>query len=158
MSQSSKKMRPRLRAVHAALIREESHGADNHHRPAVGCAGRRQFGALGWGGFILTVPILTYVLGVEPREAVAVGTSLLVIVMKSFAGFAGYLFSVQLQWPVLIAFTAMAIAGSFVGVKLAGLVPERTLRKGFGWFVLAMGAFVLAQEVPHLLTDVISKI
>jgi uncharacterized membrane protein YfcA len=74
-----------------------------------------------------------------------------VIVMKSFAGLAGYLFSVQLDWPVVLAFTGMAIAGSFIGVRLAGIVPERALRKGFGWFVLAMGAFVFVQEVPAVL-------
>ena len=39
---------------------------------------------------------------------VAVGTSLLVITMKSFAGLSGYLFSVQLNWPIVLAFTATA--------------------------------------------------
>jgi hypothetical protein len=32
-------------------------------------------------------------------------------------------------------------------------VPEKALRKGFGWFVLAMGAFVLAQELPPLVAS-----
>ena len=82
--------------------------------------------------------------------AIAVGTSLLVITMKSFAGLSGYLFSVQLNWPIVLAFTATAIAGSFAGVALAGRVPERALRKGFGIFVLVMGAFVLVQELPPL--------
>ena len=85
--------------------------------------------------------------------AIAVGTSLLVITMKSFAGLSGYLFSVQLNWPIVLAFTATAIAGSFAGVALAGRVPERALRKGFGIFVLVMGAFVLVQEVPPLITS-----
>lgn len=105
-------------------------------------------GLVGAGGGFLIVPALN-LLGGLPM-AVAVATSLLVIVMKSFAGLAGYLFSVQLNWPLLVAFTATAVIGSFIGVKLAGLVPERSLRKGFGWFVLAMGAFVLVQEVPKL--------
>ncbi|NLA66080.1 MAG: sulfite exporter TauE/SafE family protein [Leucobacter sp.] len=105
-------------------------------------------GLVGAGGGFLIVPALN-LLGGLPM-AVAVATSLLVIVMKSFAGLAGYLFSVQLNWPLLTVFTAVAIAGSFLGVKLAGIVPERSLRKGFGWFVLAMGAFVLVQEVPKL--------
>ena len=85
--------------------------------------------------------------------AIAVGTSLLVITMKSFAGLGGYLFSVQLNWPIVLAFTATAIAGSFAGVALAGRVPERALRKGFGIFVLVMGAFVLVQELPPLITS-----
>lgn len=55
---------------------------------------------------------------------IAVATSLLVIVMKSFAGLAGYLFSVQLDWPIVLGFTGVAIVGSLLGVKLAGLVPR----------------------------------
>lgn len=47
--------------------------------------------------------------------------------------------------------TGTAVAGSFVGSALAGRLPERALRTGFGVFVLAMGAFVLSQELPRLL-------
>ncbi len=103
-------------------------------------------GLVGAGGGFLIVPALN-LLGGLPM-AVAVGTSLLVIAMKSFAGLGGYLFSVQLNWPIVTAFTATAIAGSFVGVALAGRIPERSLRTGFGVFVLVMGAFVLLQEAP----------
>ena len=105
-------------------------------------------GLVGAGGGFLVVPALN-LLGGLPM-AVAVGTSLLVIAMKSFAGLSGYLFSAHIDWPVVLGFTALAVAGSFVGARLAGRVPERTLRKGFGWFVLAMGAFVLVQEVPQI--------
>ena len=38
--------------------------------------------------------------------------------------------------------------GSLVGSRLTGLVPPDTLRKGFGWFVIVMGLFVLVQQVP----------
>lgn len=108
-------------------------------------------GLVGAGGGFLIVPALN-LLGGLPM-AIAVGTSLLVIAMKSFAGLGGYLFSVQLNWPIVLAFTATAIAGSFAGAALAGRIPERALRKGFGVFVLVMGAFVLIQEVPALLSS-----
>lgn len=83
---------------------------------------------------------------------VAVGTSLIVIAMKSFAGLSGYLFSVQLQWPVVLAFTAVAVVGSFIGSAISSRLPEAALRKGFGIFVLVMGVFVLLQEIPALLS------
>ncbi|MCC6269893.1 MAG: sulfite exporter TauE/SafE family protein [Microbacteriaceae bacterium] len=108
-------------------------------------------GLVGAGGGFLLVPALN-LLGGLPM-AVAVGTSLLVIAMNSAAGFAGYLFSVSLDWPTVLAFAAAAIAGSFVGTKLAGVVPDKALRKGFGFFVLAMGIFVLSQEIPRLITS-----
>ncbi|MGR0220072.1 sulfite exporter TauE/SafE family protein [Agromyces sp. ZXT2-6] len=105
-------------------------------------------GLVGAGGGFLIVPALN-LLGGLPM-AVAVGTSLLVIAMKSFAGLGGYLLSVQLDWPVVLAFTAIAVAGSFVGSALAGRIPETALRKGFGIFVLVVGAFVIVQEAPQL--------
>ncbi len=101
-------------------------------------------GIVGAGGGFLVVPALV-LLGGLPMS-VAVGTSLLVIAMKSFAGLAGYLTSVQLDWPLVLGVTAAAVVGSFVGARLAGIVPERALRKGFAVFVLAMAVFVLVQE------------
>lgn len=108
-------------------------------------------GLVGAGGGFLVVPALN-LLGGLPM-AVAVGTSLLVIAMKSFAGLGGYLLSVQVQWPIVLAFTAIAIASSFIGVALAGRIPEKALRKAFGIFVLVMGAFVLFQELPSLIAS-----
>lgn len=105
-------------------------------------------GLVGAGGGFLIVPALS-ILGGLPM-AVAVGTSLLVIVLNASAGFAGYLFSVSLNWPVVLGFAAAAVAGSLLGVKLAGIVPDKALRKGFGFFVLTMGIFVLVQEIPSL--------
>lgn len=106
-------------------------------------------GLVGAGGGFLVVPVLN-LLGGLPM-AMAVGTSLLVVAMKSFAGLGGYLLSVQFNWPLVGAFTAIAVAGSFIGSALAGRIPEKSLRKGFGYFVLAMGAIVLIQEVPDLI-------
>ncbi len=104
-------------------------------------------GLVGAGGGFLVVPALT-LLGGLPM-AVAVGTSLLVMSMKSFAGLAGYLFSVHIQWPIVLAFTAIAVVGSFIGASLSGKIPGPALRRGFGFFVLVMGGIVLAQEIPQ---------
>ena len=109
-------------------------------------------GLVGAGGGFFVVPALN-LLGGLPM-AVAVGTSLLVIAMKSFAGLGGYLVSVQFDWPLVLAFTLIAIGGSFAGTALAGRIPEKTLRRGFGYFVLAMGVLVLVQEVPEVLHTV----
>ncbi|MFJ6025839.1 sulfite exporter TauE/SafE family protein [Pseudarthrobacter sp. NPDC092424] len=103
-------------------------------------------GLVGAGGGFLVVPALA-LLGGLPMS-VAVGTSLVVIAMKSFAGLAGYLTTVQLDWGITLGVTAAAIAGTLAGSKLAGRIPEAALRKAFGWFVLAMGTFVLIQQAP----------
>lgn len=103
-------------------------------------------GLVGAGGGFLVVPALA-LLGGLPMP-VAVGTSLVVIAMKSMAGLGGYLSSVQIDWGLAAAVTAAAVVGSLIGGRLAGRVPPETLRKGFGWFVLAMAAFILVQQVP----------
>ncbi|SBT39291.1 sulfite exporter TauE/SafE family protein [Micromonospora auratinigra] len=103
-------------------------------------------GLVGAGGGFLVVPALA-LLGGLPMP-VAVGTSLVVIAMKSFAGLAGYLSSVQINWGLALAVTAAAIVGSFLGGRLAGRIPADLLRKAFGWFVVVMGIFVLAQQLP----------
>lgn len=104
-------------------------------------------GLVGAGGGFLVVPALV-LLGGLPMP-VAVGTSLIVISMKSFAGLGGYLSSVQIDWSVALAVTAAAVLGALVGARLAGMVNPDALRIGFGWFVLAMSSVILAQEV-HL--------
>ncbi|MEV0899504.1 sulfite exporter TauE/SafE family protein [Actinoplanes sp. NPDC049802] len=106
-------------------------------------------GLVGAGGGFLVVPALA-LLGGLPMP-VAVGTSLLVIAMKSFAGLAGYLAGVHIDWGLAAAVTTAAIAGSLLGGKLAARIREDLLRKAFGWFVLGMGAVVLAQQLPATL-------
>lgn len=106
-------------------------------------------GLVGAGGGFLVVPALA-LLGGLPMP-VAVGTSLVVIAMKSFAGLAGYLSTVQINWGLALAVTAAAIVGSFLGGRLAGKIPADILRKSFGWFVVVMGVFVLGQQLPEQL-------
>ncbi|MFE9095898.1 sulfite exporter TauE/SafE family protein [Streptomyces sp. NPDC007264] len=111
-------------------------------------------GLVGAGGGFLVVPALA-LLGGLPM-AVAVGTSLLVISMKSFAGLAGYLASVHIDWGLAAVVTAAAVAGSLVGGRVAGRIPQDALRKSFGWFVAVMGVFVLGQQTGPQLLDVLS--
>lgn len=104
-------------------------------------------GLVGAGGGFLVVPALV-LLGGLPMEA-AVGTSLVVIAMKSLAGFAGYLGHTEIDWTVGLLVSGAAVAGSFAGSALADRVAPERLRKAFGWFVIVMALFILAQEVPQ---------
>jgi uncharacterized protein len=106
-------------------------------------------GTVGAGGGFLVVPALA-LLGGLPM-ATAIGTSVLVIAMNSFAGLLGYLGTVQIAWGLAGTVTGAAVAGSFVGTALAGKVPQEKLRRGFGVFVLVMAAFILAKQWPTVL-------
>jgi uncharacterized membrane protein YfcA len=104
-------------------------------------------GLVGAGGGFLVVPALA-LLGGLPMP-VAVGTSLIVIAMKSFAGLGGYLSNVQIDWTVGLMVAGAAVVGALLGARLTAMVNPDALRKAFGWFVLAMSSVILAQEI-HL--------
>ena len=99
----------------------------------------------GAGGGFLVVPALA-LLGGLPMP-VAVGTSLVVIAMKSFAGLAGHLSSVTIDWKLAAMVTASAVVGALVGARLTALVNPDSLRQAFGWFVLIMSSVILGQEI-----------
>src|SRR5688572_6069058 len=103
-------------------------------------------GLVGAGGGFLVVPALV-LLGGLPMGA-AVGTSLVVIALKSAAGFAGYLGHVDIPWDLALVVSAAAIGGSLLGGKLSGRIPEAWLRPLFGWFVVVMSAYMLGHQIP----------
>jgi uncharacterized membrane protein YfcA len=106
-------------------------------------------GLVGAGGGFLVVPALV-LLGRLPMET-AIGTSLLVIALKSFAGFAGYIGHTPLDASLALSVVAAAVVGSFAGAALAPRLSARSLRHAFAWLVVAMAFFILAQEAPPVL-------
>lgn len=101
-------------------------------------------GLVGVGGGFLIVPALV-VLGRVPMKE-AVGTSLLVIAMKSGAGFVGYMGQVDVPWAFMSGFTAVAVAGILAGTYLVRFVPQSALKRSFAVFLLIMGTAILYQN------------
>ncbi|MEQ8231068.1 MAG: sulfite exporter TauE/SafE family protein, partial [Gammaproteobacteria bacterium] len=81
----------------------------------------------------------------------AVGTSLLVITMKCFAGLAGYITHVPVDLESGIIVSALAIAGTVLGSRLSKAVSGTQLRQGFGVFVLVIAAILVVIEGSRLL-------
>ncbi|MCE9578934.1 MAG: sulfite exporter TauE/SafE family protein [Deltaproteobacteria bacterium] len=106
-------------------------------------------GFVGAGGGFVIVPALVVIVGLSMPEAVA--TSLLVIAMNSFVAFGATVGAVALDGRVIAAVLIAAIAGGAAGGMVAGRVPAARLRRGFGWFVLAMAAVVLGTELARLI-------
>lgn len=101
-------------------------------------------GLVGAGGGFLIVPALALLGGLPIKKAV--GTSLLVIAMNSFAGFAGHVAHVSIDLRLAALVSTAAVVGSLAGSRLAGLMRPETLRRGFAVFVLVMAVFVLYQQ------------
>jgi hypothetical protein len=101
-------------------------------------------GFIGIGGGFLVIPALV-LLGKTPMKE-AVGTSLIILTLKSVTGFAGYFGRVPIDWNLLISFTVAASGGILLGSYLNQFVSAKQLEKGFGYFVLAVAIFVLIQR------------
>ncbi len=76
----------------------------------------------------------------------AVGTSLLVIALKSATGFLGYLGQVEVPWAFMTLFTSVAVVGILAGTHLVRYVSQGALKRAFAMFLLVMGGFILFQN------------
>jgi hypothetical protein len=106
-------------------------------------------GLVGAGGGFLIVPALVLWAGLPMTQAV--GTSLLVIVLNSLAGFAGTLSHASVDPALVGAVAACAVAGSLGGARLGRAVDPAHLRRAFAGLVLGMAAVILVRESSLLL-------
>ncbi|MGG5171094.1 sulfite exporter TauE/SafE family protein [Pseudarthrobacter sp. J1738] len=100
-------------------------------------------GLLGVGGGFLIVPALTLVLGLP--MAVAVGTSLVIIVINSIAGFAAHLGNLQINWAVTVSFAVGAMVASLLAGRYGSKIPDKVLKRSFGALVILVAVFVSVQ-------------
>ena len=108
-------------------------------------------GFFGVGGGFALVPALVLVLSFPMTTAV--GTSLLVIAVNSATALAARAThgASELDWGVIVAFTAAAIAGSLVGGRVAARVEPRHLTRAFAVLLLAVALYTAVRSVPTLL-------
>lgn len=102
-------------------------------------------GMVGAGGGFLIVPALVLLVNLPIKKAV--GTSLVIIAAKSLIGFLGDIGTGRdIDWGFLLLFTGFAVAGMFGGIYATRYISPLNLKKGFGWFTLAMGIFIIIKE------------
>jgi len=102
-------------------------------------------GLVGAGGGFLIIPALVLLSKLPMKQAV--GTSLLIIAAKSLIGFTGDLGHTVMDWKLLGIVTTLAIIGIFIGNRMSHKIDGDKLKKGFGWFVLVMGIYIIANEL-----------
>jgi hypothetical protein len=113
-------------------------------------------GLVGVGGGFLIVPALVILGGLPMR--LAIGTSLMVVALKSFSGFFKYLgvlssLGASVHWPTIGIFITVGVIGTLIGNALNRRVNQQALKRGFAAFLVVMGIFVLIREVPHVMAD-----
>lgn len=102
-------------------------------------------GMVGAGGGFLIIPALVMFANLPIKRAI--GTSLVIIAFKSLLGF---LFSdaltAAIDWPFLLQFTGIAVLGIFAGVGVGKFIDGSKLKRGFGYFIIAMACFIFTME------------
>ncbi|MBC7567910.1 MAG: sulfite exporter TauE/SafE family protein [Pedobacter sp.] len=101
-------------------------------------------GLIGAGGGFLIIPALVNLLKLPMK--VAIGTSLVIIAVNSLAGFAFSVGHASIHWSFLFTVTSIAIVGIFIGSFISTKIDSKKLKPAFGWFVLAMGIYIIIKE------------
>jgi uncharacterized membrane protein YfcA len=103
-------------------------------------------GLVGAGGGFLIIPALVVLARLPMKRAI--GTSLLIIAINSSIGFIGDLQNPEpIAWSFLLSFSSLSIIGIFVGMFLHRFISGSSLKPAFGWFILAIGLFIISQQV-----------
>jgi uncharacterized membrane protein YfcA len=111
-------------------------------------------GLVGVGGGFLIVPALVLLGGLAVHRAI--GTSLWIIALKSFSGFAKYVgvlsaTGIALNWPLIGLFVVLGAGGSVVGGHVARRLPQARLQKAFAAFLVLMAIAIGWQTLPRAL-------
>jgi uncharacterized membrane protein YfcA len=104
-------------------------------------------GLLGGGGSVLAVPIFVYVLGFDPKEAIAM--SLAVVAVTSAFGVARHWRAGTVNVHIGLVFGPVAVLGTLLGVRLGRFVPGSTQLLIFAAVILAAAVFMLRGRPPH---------
>jgi hypothetical protein len=102
-------------------------------------------GLVGAGGGFLIIPALVLFANLPMKKAVA--TSLMIIAIKSLIGFLGDIGNIEIAWGFLLTFAGLSMIGIVLGIYLNNFIDGKKLKKGFGWFVLAMAIYILLKEL-----------
>lgn len=102
-------------------------------------------GIVGAGGGFLIIPALVNFLKLPMKTAI--GTSLVIITINSLTGFLFSLHGTAIDWRFLGIISFFAIVGIFIGMALSKKINGAQLKPAFGWFVLAMGVYIIVKEV-----------
>jgi len=97
-------------------------------------------GLLGVGGGIVMVPAMILILKLEPKQAI--GTSLAVIIPTALMGTFKHASMGNVNWKAGLILAPLAIVGGYVGAHLTRDIPGDMLKRIFGGFLIAVGAYM----------------
>ena len=91
------------------------------------------------------MPALVVLLGVD--MPIAVGTSLIIIVVNSAAGLISHLGTAPVDWEVTAAFAGAATIGALIAGYLGTGVDTGKLQRWFAYLIITVAAYVLVDTL-----------
>lgn len=98
-------------------------------------------GLIGGGGSIMATPLLLYVVGLPPHQAI--GTGALAVSVNAFANFGGYARSGNVRWRSAALFALVGVIGAAIGSSIGKVVEGRRLLLLFALLMIAVGVMML---------------
>ena len=98
-------------------------------------------GLIGGGGSILATPLLLYVVGLGPHEAI--GTGALAVSVNAFANFGGHARAGNVRWRSAILFALVGIVGAAIGSSLGKSFDGKRLLFLFAMLMVVVGVLML---------------
>ena len=98
-------------------------------------------GLIGIGGAVLTVPLLIFGLGLNPKTAIS--TSLIVTLSVGVVGAAGYIATGFDRLSSLPPLIVGSIIGAWPGVRLRERLPETVLQRAFAAYMVVVAVLIV---------------
>jgi uncharacterized membrane protein YfcA len=110
-------------------------------------------GLVGVGGGFLIVPALLLLTNASLK--VAVGSSLVIIVLQSFSGFFKHyqLFQdspLSFNWPLIFIVSGCAITGVLMGMQISERLPQQRIRQLFGVALILLAGFTFYKTLSPI--------
>jgi uncharacterized membrane protein YfcA len=104
-------------------------------------------GLIGGGGSILATPLLLYVVGLAPHQAI--GTGALAVSINAFANFGSYARRGHVRWRSAILFAVVGVFGATIGSSLGKRFDGHRLLFLFAILMIIVGVLMLRRGHRH---------
>ena len=108
-------------------------------------------GLIGGGGSILATPLLLYVVGLAPHQAI--GTGALAVSVSAFSNFGVHARGGNVYWRMAILFAVVGVAGAAIGSSLGKTFDGKRLLFLFAILMVVVGVLVLRRGLRHPARD-----
>jgi len=105
-------------------------------------------GLLGVGGGLLKVPLMVLLLGI-PMD-IAVGSSAMMVGVTALTGFAGHAIHGHWDWKLSLVLAVAVFIGAQIGARFSLKINKNTLKRAFGWFLVALAGLMVLKATGVL--------